>query len=231
VRGAKKAGAKEIVVVDCHGAGGGYTFNSLVPELLDSDCEWVAHHAWSRYTEMLEKGCDACLLVGMHAKANTPEAVMSHTISTTGWRTLKFNDTEVGEVGINAALCGHFGTPVLLVTGDTQTCAESKAVLGEGLTTVAVKQGLSMYSAKQIPPVRARRMIEEGANLALQDLSAVKPYIPSKPTTITVGLGSVDAGSWFRGRNIEMPDPMTVVSKGADWMAAWNNIWGWAVRD
>ncbi len=35
VRGAKAAGAKEIVVMDCHGAGGGWSFNSLIPELLD----------------------------------------------------------------------------------------------------------------------------------------------------------------------------------------------------
>ena len=35
VRGAAAAGATEIVVVDCHGAGGPWTFNSLVPELLD----------------------------------------------------------------------------------------------------------------------------------------------------------------------------------------------------
>ena len=62
VRGAKAAGATEIVVVDCHGAGGGWTFNSLLPELLHPDCEWVAHHAWSRYTEILEQGCDAALL-------------------------------------------------------------------------------------------------------------------------------------------------------------------------
>ena len=59
VRGAKAGGATEIVVVDCHGAGDGWTFNSLVPELIDPDCEWVSHHPWSRYTELLEKGCDA----------------------------------------------------------------------------------------------------------------------------------------------------------------------------
>src|SRR5215207_11469788 len=64
VRGARAAGAKEIVVVDCHGAGGGWSFNSILPELLDPDCDWVSHHPWSRYTELLEKGCDACLLVG-----------------------------------------------------------------------------------------------------------------------------------------------------------------------
>ena len=32
----------EIVVVDCHGAGGDWSFNSLVPELLDEGCDWVA---------------------------------------------------------------------------------------------------------------------------------------------------------------------------------------------
>ena len=41
VRGAKAAGATEIVAMDCHGAGGAYDFNSLVPDLLDPDCEYV----------------------------------------------------------------------------------------------------------------------------------------------------------------------------------------------
>jgi D-amino peptidase len=82
VRGALAAGATEIVAVDCHGAGGDWTFNSYVPELLHPDCDWVAHHRWSRYTELLEKGCDAALMVGMHARAGTPDGVMCHTIST-----------------------------------------------------------------------------------------------------------------------------------------------------
>src|SRR5204863_2780290 len=87
----------------------GWNYNSLIPELLDPDCEWVAHRTWSRYTELLEKGCDACLLVGMHARAGTPDGVLCHTISTTTWRNLWFNNDLVGESGINAALCGHHG--------------------------------------------------------------------------------------------------------------------------
>ncbi|MBI4641950.1 MAG: M55 family metallopeptidase [Candidatus Tectomicrobia bacterium] len=226
VRGAKAAGAKEIVVVDCHGAGGGWTFNSLVPEMLDPDCEWVAHHAWSRYTELLEQGCDATLLVGMHARANTPDGVLCHTISTTTWRQLWFNDDLVGETGINAALCGHYNCPILLVTGDEAVCRESKELLGEGLTTVAVKRGLSRYSARQIPPLRARQMIEDGAKRALQNLKAVKPYVPKRPTTITIDLSTVDTASRFRGRhNVEIAEPLKVVSHGEDWMQAWNQIW------
>jgi D-amino peptidase len=226
VRGAKAAGAEEIVVVDCHGAGGGWNFNSLVPELLDPDCDWVAHHAWSRYTELLEQGCDAALFVGMHAQAGTPDGVLCHTISTTSWRNLWFNDDLVGETGINAALCGHYGCPVLLVTGDEAVCREAKKLLDDGLITVAVKRGLSRYSARQIPPVRVRQMIEEGAKCALQDLKAVKPYIPAKPTTITVELGTVDSAARFRGRHgVEIVEPLTVISRGENWMQAWNQIW------
>ncbi len=226
VRGAKAAGATEIVVVDCHGAGGGWTFNSLIPELLDPACDWVAHHAWSRYTELLEKGCDACLLVGMHARAGTPDGVLCHTISTTTWRNLYFNDDLVGESGINAALCGHYGVPVLLVTGDEATCREVSGLLGPGLATVAVKRGLTRYSARQIPPVRARAMIEDGARQALKNLKAVKPYVPGKPTTITIDLGTVDSAEQFRGRHgVEIVDPLKVVSRGKNWLTAWNQVW------
>src|SRR5919202_5691767 len=142
VRGAKKAGATEIVVMDCHGAGQHWSFNSLIPEDLDPLCEFVVQESWTEYTQVLEEGCDAALFVGMHAKAGTPDGVLSHTVSGEAWRDLRFNGTSVGETGINAALCGNWGCPVLLVTGDEASCREGKALLGEGLTTVPVKWGL-----------------------------------------------------------------------------------------
>ena len=115
----------------------------------------------------------------MHARANTPDGVMCHTISTTSWRSLWFNDDCVGETGINAAICGFYDCPVVLVTGDRAVCRESRELLGENITTVEVKQGLSRRSARQIPPVRARRMIEAGAHAALiGNLAAIKPYKP-----------------------------------------------------
>src|SRR5207247_11388773 len=50
VRGARAGGATEIVVMDCHGAGKGWDFNSLLPELLDPHCEFVVQHEWTEYT-------------------------------------------------------------------------------------------------------------------------------------------------------------------------------------
>lgn len=94
VRGARAAGATEVVVVDCHGAGRGWSFNSLVPEKIHPDCEWVAHHGWGRYDD----------------------------------RNLWFNDDLVGETDVNAALNGHYGVPVALVTGDAAVCREARAL-------------------------------------------------------------------------------------------------------
>src|ERR671934_1627045 len=162
VRGAKAAGATEIVVMDCHGAGKGWTFNSLIPDALDTACEYVVQSEWTEYTEFLEQGCDAALFVGMHARAGTQFGVMSHTISGRDFQNLRFNGVLVGETGINAALCGTWGCPVLLVTGDEATCAEARELLGDGLTTVAVKKGLGSAGARQVPALRARELIEEG---------------------------------------------------------------------
>ena len=228
VRGAIAAGATEIVAVDCHGAGGDWTFNSFVPELLHPDCEWVAHHAWSRYTDMFETGCDACLLVGMHARNNTPDGVMCHTISTVQWRNLWFNDDLVGESGINAALCGHYGVPIALVTGDVAVIRECRETLGDEFTGVAVKKGLTRFSARQIAPVRARQMIEDGARESLKNLSRVKPYVPARPTRITVEIDTVDKASNFKGRyGVEFVEPLKVVSTGDDWLQAWDQVWHW----
>ena len=40
-RGAFDGGATEVVVMDCHGAGGDRSFNSLIPDALDERCEFV----------------------------------------------------------------------------------------------------------------------------------------------------------------------------------------------
>jgi D-amino peptidase len=226
VRGAKAAGAKEIVVMDCHGAGEEWTFNSLIPDKLDPDCEFVVQNDWTEYTELLEQGCDAALFVGMHAKAGTPDGVLAHTVSGQAWRELKFNGTSVGETGINAALCGQWNCPVLLVTGDEAVCREGRELLGDGLTTVAVKKGLGQFSARQFPAQKARELIEAGAKQALKDLGAVKPYDPGRPCEITVEFHTPARLVEYRNRKgTEQIDAQTLVSRADDWWTAWSQFY------
>ncbi|HET8893928.1 MAG TPA: M55 family metallopeptidase [Gaiellaceae bacterium] len=225
VRGAKAGGAKEIVVMDCHGAGGDYTFNSLVAEQLDPACEFVVQSEWTEYTAFLESGCDAALFVGMHAMAGTADGVLSHTVSGQAWQNLRFNGTLVGETGINAALCGNWGCPVVLVTGDRAVCNEGRDLLGGGLTTVEVKEGLGRFSARMLPPARARELIEDASKRALKDLKAVQPYDPGRPCEITIEFTSPDRLSEYRNRKrVEILDARTLVSRADDWWTAWSNF-------
>ena len=225
VRGAFAAGATEVVVMDHHGAGEGYSFNSLVPDELDPRCEYVVQQEWTSYTGFLESGCDACLLVGMHAMAGTPDGVMNHTVSSQSWQDLWFNGTRVGETGINAAFCGVFGTPVALVTGDQAACREARGLLGDALTTVAVKVGLGGAEARMIPPVRARELVEEGARRALTDVSRVRPYEPGRPAEIRVAFKNTSDPAKLASRpGVELLDPRTLVSRAEDWWSAWRQF-------
>lgn len=225
VRGARAAGATEVVVMDCHGAGKGWTFNSLVPDLLDPGCEYVVQEHWTHYTEFLEQGCDAALFIGMHARAGTRDGVLNHTVSGQAWQNLWFNGQVVGETGINAALCGHWGCPVLLVTGDGAVCAEARDLLGAGLTTVAVKTGLGRFGARQFPARRAREMIEAGARSALQDLKAVPPYRPEGPVEIKVEFITTTAfDEYSRKPGVEVTGERTIVSRAGDWWSAWRQF-------
>ncbi len=225
VRGAKAAGATEIVVMDCHGAGEGWSFNSLIPEELDPACEFVVQNEWTEYVDYLESGVDAALFVGMHAMAGTRDGVLAHTVSGSSWWRLRFNGVEVGETGINAALCGTWGCPVVLVTGDAATCREARALLGPGLTTVAVKTGLGRFSARQLPAQAARQRIEEGAKAALADLTRVAPYDPGSPCEILVDFNTSDTVERFRHRpGVEIVESRRIASRADDWWTAWRQF-------
>jgi D-amino peptidase len=226
VAGAFDGGATEVVLMDCHGAGGDRSFHSLIPEDLDERCDFVVQTSWTEYTGMLESGCDAALFVGQHARAGAERGVMSHTVSSTAWHNLRFNGTLVGEVGINAALCGTWGCPVALVTGDDVVCEESRALLGPGLATLAVKQGLGRFAARHVAPRRARRMIATHATRALAGVRSAPVYEPGSPCEIEVELGAPDHAERYRQRTgVELTGPRTVVSRADGWWQAWKQLY------
>ena len=154
VRGAKAAGATEIVVMDCHGAGEGWTFNSLIPEELDPDCEFVVQNDWTEYTDY-PRGRRRRGAVRRHARdgRHARRRARAHrqrlvVVAAALQRRRGRRDRH------QRRALRHWGCPVLLVTGDEASCREGRALLGDGLTTVAVKKGLGRFSARQFPPRR-----------------------------------------------------------------------------
>lgn len=225
VRGCKRAGAEQITVVDCHGAGGCFSFKSLIPEQLERGARYVLGATYLRYTEPLEQGCDAALFVGFHAMAGTPDGVLSHTVSAENWVSATLNGQPIGEIGLTAALCGEYHVPVAFVSGDEAACREAKALLGDTLYTVAVKRGVGRFGAAHLAPGDAHDLLEETALAALRSGANFPVFQPS-PVTLKIQLRTPDAALAFVGKpGVEMEDACTVVAHGTTFWEMWDRFW------
>lgn len=226
VRGCKRAGATEIVVVDGHGAGGPWSFKSLIPELMESGAEYVLGYPWARYIAPLEAGCDAALFIGAHAMAGTPDGVLCHTVSSQAWYNAHINETLVGESGIVAALCGDFNCPCVFVSGDAATCREVRALLGDNVVEAAVKVGLGRFSARHLPASEACSLIEGQVYNALVRRDWPAPLRFTPPVAFAVELATPDRANDFLGRpGVEMLNPRLVVSRAGSFWKAWDQFW------
>ncbi|MCS6777466.1 MAG: M55 family metallopeptidase [Chloroherpetonaceae bacterium] len=226
VRGCKRAGATEIVVVDGHGAGGPWNFKSLIPEQLESGAEYVLGYSWARYVAPLSAGCDAALFVGAHAMAGTPDGILSHTVSSQAWYNACINETPVGESGILAALCGDFGCPCVFVSGDAATCREVSALVGDRIVTAPVKTGLGRFAARHLPAVDACALIEGRVYAALIGKNWPAPLRFPPPVRFTVDLASPDRAAEFAGRpGVQILEARRVVSTAESFWQAWSQLW------
>jgi D-amino peptidase len=181
IRGAKAAGATEIVIKDSHGN----SKNLLIDEL-EPGVSLVSGHGAGIDGMMMgiDETFDAALLVGYHAMAGTKAGVMEHTI-TGGVHRLKINGIPSGEIALSAGVAGRYGVPLVFISSDEAGCNEASARWPE-IGTVAVKKGLGRYMAECLSPDQTGPMIEAGVSEALSRRSHVQPWLPNEPTTIYV---------------------------------------------
>ncbi|MEA4884478.1 MAG: M55 family metallopeptidase [Clostridia bacterium] len=184
IRGARAAGATEIVVNDSH-----YYMRNLRLDLMDPDVRIILGST-KQYSMMegLDSSFDAAAFIGYHAKAGTERAVIDHTYhSPATCREIRLNGESVGETVINAAIAGVYGVPVVLVTGDDKLAAEARAAI-PGITTAEVKQGLGRYAASTLSPARACALIEDSAAHAVRTRARVRPLVLTSPVSLQVEL-------------------------------------------
>ena len=125
---------------------------------------------------MMERRFAAVAYVGQHSKANIRGGIMAHSYSSLGIQNMLLNGKPVGEIDVIAAMAGHFGTPVIMLSGDQAAADELREIVPEAELAV-VKEGSAGTPASASRPPAARDLIREAARRSVAKIGTIKPYV------------------------------------------------------
>lgn len=212
IEAAREAGAVEILVSDSHGNG-----ENLLLERIPPDVQVV--RSWPRPLAMMEgidERFDAVLLLGYHNSTANVRGVRAHTMSSANLTGLKLDGREHAEAGVSAAIAGHFGVPVVMISGDDAIVEEARAMLGD-IEGAVVKWSLGFHSARVLTPEAALPVIRERVRAALARVDDFEPYRLDGPVTLELSFKNympAEILSYLRG--VDRADSHTVRFTGAD---------------
>ena len=181
VTAAREAGATEIVVADAHGNG-----ENLLIDQFPPDVRIV--RSWPRPLGMqggLDDTFDAAILIGYHASTNSTEGVRAHTFSSATLTRVALNGVTMTEGSWGAAIAGHFGVPVVMISGDDAAIAEVRRVVGD-IEGAETKRALGFHSAITITPEASYVLIAEKVKAGLARRASIEPYKVGGPVTVDV---------------------------------------------
>jgi D-amino peptidase len=214
IEGALAAGATEIVVRDSHGSA-----RNILPDLLHPKADLIRD--WGNSPLDMMEGIDetfnAVIFVGYHARANTPNATLDHTMSSSSVYDVTLNGKKMPEAGINAYIAGNYGVPVVLVAGDKAICEQVKELFGE-VETAVVKVGIG-NAARMLHPKRAQELIKQKTTEALNRLNDFKPFTFTPPYTMEITFRNeekAEIASWLPGAKRKTSTTVSYTSN--DWM-------------
>ena len=184
VKGAFHGGADEVIVTDGHWEG-----RNLLLEELDSRVSLNVglSSPWSML-EGIDKGVNGVLFIGYHARMGSLNAILDHTWSSARVANVWLNGKLTGEIGLNAAVCGHFNVPVLMISGDQTACAEAAELLGH-IEQAVVKKATGRNSAECLPLEASQEKIRNAAHLAVNHLqmeAGEAPYRVQAPPQMVI---------------------------------------------
>lgn len=190
IGGAMEAGVDEVIVSDGHWNG-----DNIIIDLLDAKAR-LTYGTTKPFSmvQSVDEDVDAAFFIGFHARAGTQSAVLDHTWSNATISNIWINDILVGETGLNAALCGHYDVPVLLLSGDQMVSKEAQDLIS-GIHTVVVKQALGRFGANCLHPKEAQNLIREGAKFAIQNFQngqGAQVFKVTKPVQVKVEFKSTE---------------------------------------
>jgi len=180
---ARAAGATEFLVGDSHGNG-----QNLLIEQMPDDVMIV--RSWPRPLGMMEgidDTFDGVIFTGYHASTANTRGVRAHTMSSANITSLRLNGIEMTEGSMNAAIAGHFGVPVILVTGDDAAVAENQVIIGD-IEGAIVKWSYGFHSARTLTPEAAYEEIRTRTASAISRIDDFEPYVLETPIELELSL-------------------------------------------
>jgi D-amino peptidase len=181
IQGARDAGATEIVVSDSHGNG-----ENILIDRLPADIMII--RSWPRPLMMMQgidSTFDAAIFIGYHAATTNMAGVRAHTISSARLAAVVLNGTAMPESGINAAIAGHFGVPVVMISGDDAAVREAQALIGP-MEGAEVKKFISFHSAATMTPEAAQQLIRGKVKTGIERRRELRPWVLRAPLTLEV---------------------------------------------
>ncbi|MEQ1693419.1 MAG: M55 family metallopeptidase, partial [Gemmatimonas sp.] len=170
IAGARDAGATEFVVADAHG--------NMQNLLIDRFPAGVTIVRGSPRPLMMMEGIDstfsAVMFVGYHSATTNPQGVRAHTISSATFSAVKLNGVPMSESSINATIAGHFGVPVVMVSGDEQAVGEVQKFAGN-VEGAVVKRSISFHAAAVMTPEASQALIRAKAKAAMLRVKEFRP--------------------------------------------------------
>ncbi len=190
IRGAVEGGAEEVVIVDGHANG-----SNILIEELDPRARLNAGAASPlAMMQGIDEATDGVIFVGYHARNGSPNAILDHTWSSKAVANVWLNGILTGEYGLNAAVAGHFGVPVIMVSGDRAACEQATELLGD-VETAVVKHASGRFAAECLAPQVTQEMICLAAQRAVERLAegdVPDAFVLDTPITVTVEFFSSD---------------------------------------
>jgi D-amino peptidase len=181
IAGARDAGATQIVVSDSHGNGENLLIDKFPPDV-------TIIRSWPRPLMMME-GIDssfaAAVFIGYHASTTNTAGVRAHTISSAHLAAVEVNGTAMPESGINAAIAGYFGVPIVAISGDNVAVAEAQALIG-AMEGAVVKQAISFHAAATMTPEAAQLLVRQKVKAGVQRHASLRPYVVRSPVRLDV---------------------------------------------
>jgi D-amino peptidase len=215
VEGFLAGGADEVIVWDGHD--GSQTLSTLT---IHSKAKLLMGVIGP--SMLMNRHFSAVAYVGQHSRANVRGGIMAHSYSSLGIQNMLLNGKPVGEIDVIAAMAGHFGTPVIMLSGD-QAAANELHEIVPGAELAVVKEGIGQYTCISLSADAARDVIREAARRSVSKIGVIKPYVVSSPVTLQVEYTTrnslpVDAE---QRAGAQVLDDRTIRFRGKDILEAW----------